>query len=380
MREEANIPDGVAPSEPIAVALLGSSGIVAQRFIQRLAVHPWFNLCAVFGSPQRAGQQLEESDWHLPEKRPSGLNLRVLSSENTSMISQLKKLNVQLIFSALPNAEAEAIEPTLRKHGFWIFSNSSPHRMDRDVPLVIPEVNPEHLNILDARGSTHEGGIVCSTNCTVMPLAITLKALTPNRKVERITVNTEQSLSGGGVNLMMRANRDGSVEPEIPGEADKMVEELERLFGSELNSQIISSDLDVSISCKRVMRDFGHLLHVDVELAEPATVSQVEEWMHNFSAAPQYYDLPSAPRRPIQVSEMALAEARHAGSDATTENDSLQILRAGMAVVVSNLQVVGTTISYSVYSENTIRGAAGGCMLLAELAVAQKRPPLAQYF
>jgi len=350
------------------VALLGSSGIVAQRFQQRLANHPWFELAAVFGSPNQVGKQLSEIPWGLPESRPEVPELRVFSCELSQLKSQLAKLNIQLVFSALPSDAAIEIEPFLRELGMQVFSNSSAHRMERDVPLIVADLNPEHLSILKAPLHDQKSGfIACSTNCTVMPIALPLKPLWDVLGFNSVEISTEQSLSGGGYELLKSTN--GFVS-EIPGEAEKISEECLRLLGSIESDEIKPADFNTEVECKRVMRDYGHIVKVKIDLQKDTEIDEIKELMSNHTSSPQILNLPSAPKRPIILSEaqIDLEKACWAGAESDDCNPATD-LKAGMAITVYDLKLIDSTLTFSAFSENTIRGAAGGCLLLAELAM-----------
>ena len=356
------------------VALLGSSGIVSQRFQQRLANHPWFELSAVFGTQKNAGKSLDELTWNLPEPRPELPNIEVISCSASDLNFELDKLNIQLVFSALPTTEAKEIEPILRQGGKHVFSNSAAHRMDNDVPLVIPEINPEHLGLLDGQKSTNQGGsITCSTNCTVMPITIPLKPIAKQFGITSLEVQSEQSLSGGGWLMMADAKKTGEVSSEIPGEAEKIAEEIVLLLGEFNGDNVTIAKFSTDISCHRVMRNFGHLVQVKVELSKTTTEEEISALLNNFTSIPQQLELPSAPSQPIVVINSTIQPSVHqwAGAESITNPDPAIDLRSGMAVVVSDLQVSDNHLSFNAFSENTIRGAAGGCLLLAELAFKQ---------
>ena len=356
------------------VALLGSSGIVSQRFQQRLANHPWFELGAVFGTKENAGESLNELTWNLPESRPKLPNLEVISCPTSDLNSQLEKLNIQLVFSALPSAAALEIETLLRQAGKHVFSNSAPYRMDSEVPLVIPEINPQHLLLLESQKSKYLGGtITCSPNCTVMPVVIPLKPIIDELGINSIQVQSEQSLSGGGLQMITDAKNSGNVGTEIFGEAEKIAEEAHVLLGELNGNEVIAAKFATEISCKRVMRKFGHLVKVEVELSKTTTVDEIESLLDKFSSLPQELDLPSAPLKPIMVVRSEIDPDIHqwAGAESLGNPDPANDLRSGMAIVVSDLQVTQNHLSFTGFSDNTIRGAAGGCLLLAELAFKQ---------
>lgn len=356
------------------VALLGSSGIVSQRFQQRLANHPWFELAVVFGSSKNAGKPVSELPWNLPEPAPKLPEIPVMSCPNSEMNIQLDKLNVQLVFSALPTAEASEIEPLLRAAGKNVFSNSSPHRMDADIPLVIPELNPDHLSLLSQQKSNHNGGsIACSTNCTVMPIAMPLRPIFDEFGIKSLTARTFQSLSGGGLKLMQAAKKSGIANTEIPGEAEKICEEALRLLGKKNANAIIPANFSTDISCNRVMRNFGHQVEVSLTIETPTTKQHIIDLLSNFHPLPQKLELPSAPSQPILLSDSPINPEQHcwAGAKTPQNRDPATDLHCGMAIVVADIKVQETELSFNAFSENTIRGAAGGCLLLAELAFKQ---------
>jgi aspartate-semialdehyde dehydrogenase len=276
----------------------------------------------------------------------------------------LDKLNVQLVFSALPTDLALELEPFLRDLGKQVFSNSAAHRMSPDVPLIIPELNPDHIMLLSGSKS---GFIACSTNCTVMPIALPLKPLWDVLGFNSVEISTEQSLSGGGYELLKSTN--GFVS-EIPGEAEKISEECLRLLGSIESDEIKPADFNTEVECKRVMRDYGHIVKVKIDLQKDTEIDEIKELMSNHTSSPQILNLPSAPKRPIILSEaqIDLEKACWAGAESDDCNPATD-LKAGMAITVYDLKLIDSTLTFSAFSENTIRGAAGGCLLLAELAM-----------
>ncbi len=340
------------------VAILGSSGIVAQRFQQRLANHPWFDLVAIYGSPRTAGKKLAELQWHLREPRPDLPSMEIRSMD--SLMDDVKDFEV--VFSALPSDVAITVEKPLAKAGLFVFSNSSAHRMDEDVPLIIADLNPHHLLPLVSAGNTEAGFLACSTNCTVVPAALALKPLWDFIGLNQVSIQTEQSLSGGGIELLSSARESGIVNEEIPGEAEKMHEECLSLLGRALPTGIRPANLPLTVDCKRVMREYGHIVHVEAELYQETGAVEVEEWMRSYRARPQALDLPSAPSKPLSFVDELLPE---------NLDDAASNLRAGMDVRIANLTVEGSCVKFSAWSENTIRGAAGGTVLLAELLLAE---------
>ncbi len=339
------------------VAILGASGLVAQRFQQRLVNHPWFELVAVYGSPRTTGTNLEELKWHLPEPRPD-----LPSMEIRSMDSLLdSEHDFEVVFSALPSEIALTIEKPLAKAGLFVFSNASTHRMDDEVPLIVADLNPHHLLPLCLENPA-EGFLACSTNCTVVPATLPLKPLWDFIGLDEVSIATEQSLSGGGIDLLTDYRGTNEHPTDIPGEAEKIHEECLSLLGRAQSNRVQPSKLSVHVSVRRVKREYGHIVNVKARLNTEKDEEEVLEWMQNYRSRPQALELPSAPSSPfIFVDELIPSSMGDPATD----------LKAGMAVRISEFRVEGDIVTFRAWSENTIRGAAGGTVLLAELALAE---------
>lgn len=347
----------------LGVGILSAGGLVSQRFQQRLAKHPWFELKAVVGSPETRGKKLTDLLWKLDEKRPELPDLNVLDMESSNLFEELCEYGVDFVFSALPSAVAERVEAELASQGMPVLSNASTYRGVDGIPLVVADLNPHHLKHWN---STLFGAAACSTNCTVIPLALPLKPIWDMVGIDSIKANSEQALSGGGWKLLSQGEPP---DPEIPGEAEKVVDELRHLFGRVKDFTISPTSLPIDMKCKRVNARDGHIVHAEVELGRSANKKEVIEWMTAWTDRPQHLNLPSAPESPLMIIEDSPNREVHlmAGGDATSEFD----LRSGMSVVVGNIEVEGRFLRFSALSHNTIRGAAGGCMLLAELLHAE---------
>lgn len=344
----------------LGCVILGSGGLVSQRFQQRLCHHPFFELRGVVGSPNSVGKNLLDLPWHLDEIRPSLPDITIIGMEKGREF--VMKNDIQIVFSALPSEIAAESEPLFVKSGCMVYSNASHHRMLNEVPLVIPEVNSNHLEILDSS----ELGIVCSTNCTVMPVALSIKPIYDLLDIKNISIQTEQSVSGGGLELLIATRLGNIPSPRIPGEAKKIEQELIRLLSNFEKNEEIRPEIDVNVSCKRVNRNFGHIVHIEIETDSDVKKEQIIEcWMNASSSICN--NLPSSPVPHIIVKEsIDLDKDRWAGS-ANKNFDPAEDLHAGMAIVTTIPEISGNTVKWSAFSENTIRGAAGGCVLLAEL-------------
>ena len=340
------------------VAILGASGLVAQRFQQRLVNHPWFELVTVYGSPRTAGTNLEELEWHLPEPRPELPSIEIRSMD--SLMDDVEDFEV--VFSALPSDVAITVEKPLADAGLFVFSNASTHRMDEDVPLIVADLNPHHLLTLCDDDST-TGFVACSTNCTIVPAALPLKPLWDFIGLDGVSIATEQSLSGGGIDLLTSYRETSEHSDDIPGEAEKMQEECLSLLGRvQEDGGVRPANFPVQVMVRRVNREYGHIVNVIADLHAEKSEKEIREWMENYRSRPQALDLPSAPTAPFIFVDDLIPESMP---------DPANDLKAGMEVRIGEFDVEGDMVTFRAWSENTIRGAAGGTVLLAELALAE---------
>ena len=370
-------------AERIPVALLGAGGIVAQRFIQRLSNHPWFELVAVAASHRSAGNDIDTLPWILDEPAPAMPPLTVAALDSEGIVDEFKRSEVRIIFSALPTDIASIYEPIFAEAGFAVLSNASAHRHAVGVPLVIADLNPHHLLLLRARNEDERGFIACSTNCTVVPVALPLKPLWDMLGFSRVRVRTEQALSGGGRHLLEAATEKGSVDPEILGEEEKVAAELLRILGRASAAGNQPANIEIEVDCRRVMEKHGHLVHVVVELNQLVSREELLEWWAGPTPRAQSLGLPSAPTPPLRFIDGIPNAARdrfagaesHENTEMKTGPDPASDLRAGMAVSIGAIEINGTTLKFSALADNTLRGAAGGCVLLAELLLAENLIP-----
>lgn len=342
----------------IPVAVLGSSGLVAQRLQQRLANHPWFELVAVAGSAGRVGQSLESIDWRLDDGAPVLPAITVGALDDEQAVAQLAQDGVKIAFSALPADVAEDVEPLWAASGIAVYSNASAFRRMAGVPLVVPEVNPQDLVFsADAKGR-----IACATNCTLLPLLLPLSAISANFGLTSWSMHSEQALSGGGYGLIDHVAKSGDCPSEIPGEAEKTEAEFRHILGWKGPADLI---------CKRVDRHDGHLVHVEAVLEQTASPQSIIEALNTWSSQHTPHHLPSAPARSLMTVD-DLNVALHLFADGegfpSTCNPAVD-LKAGMAIVVGNIETDGLHVRFQALSHNTLRGAAGGTVYLAELAV-----------
>ena len=340
------------------VAVLGATGAVGQRFIQLVYNHPWFEIEVLAASERSAGKKYKEAcNWILEFEMPH--EIAEMHVVNSDVESVEKAGNIDFVFSALPSAVAGPIEEEFARE-YPVFSKASAHRLEVDVPLLIPEVNPDHLSLIKVQKERRSwnGFISTDPNCSTIQLAITLKPLM-QFGLKKVIVSTMQALSGAGFPGVPSLSIIDNVVPYITGEEEKIEMETLKILGKFDGNKIQSANIQISASCNRVNVKDGHLECVFVELEKKPSVEEVKEAFRSFKGEPQRLNLPSAPEKPIVVRE---------------ENDRPQPRfdrdeGKGMSVVVGRIREDPVlTIKYLCLGHNTIRGAAGAGLLSAELA------------
>lgn len=368
------------PSEAqaqIPVAILGATGAVGQRFVAMLAGHPWFVVKHLFASERSAGKTYAQAtNWILETALPIEFAEHPVESLDLDELGDLG--GVAIAFSALSAAVAGEIETSLASAGLLVFSNAGNHRMDRDVPLVVPEVNADHLALASCQSHASNGAIITNPNCSTIGLVLSLAPLHHAFGIRRVSLVTSQALSGAGLVNGALLKLDDNVIPFIGGEEEKLATETGKILG-DLNLEtakdgmplfeIESASFPVSATCTRVPVTNGHLLSVSVELEEPASEEEVLDAWRNFKGIPQDRELPTAPAAPLHVLD------DKDGPQPAKHRD----LENGMAASVGRLRpdaFYGESgpkqrgWKYITLSHNTIRGAAGGSLLNAELWLA----------
>ncbi|MEP7358926.1 MAG: aspartate-semialdehyde dehydrogenase [Anaerolineales bacterium] len=342
----------------IKVAVLGATGAVGQRFVQLLEHHPWFEVAALTGSDRTVGQRYGDGcRWILPQPMPAGVrDLVVLPTE--------PGFEAALAFSALPAEIARDAEPALAAAGYGVCSNASAYRMAEDVPLIIPEVNPDHTALIDAqrRGRGWSGFLLTNPNCTSTGLTIAFKALQARFGLKRAVVVSLQAVSGAGYPGVPSLDILDNVVPYIGGEEDKVETEPRKMLGKFEHDAITPAELRLSAHTNRVAVSDGHTVCVSVEFDAPAAPEAVIQCLAEFAPPEIVRGLPSAPNPAIVVrtepDRPQPAKDRHTGG--------------GMTTVVGRVRVDPLFHSkFIVLSHNTIHGAAGGAILNGELLVAQ---------
>ena len=343
--------------------ILGASGLVGQRLQQRLANHPMFEIGAVAGSQATLGRPLSSIPWRLDEARPIIESQTVLDANSPNLAKQCQNLGITVAFSALPTSVATVVEKQLAEAGIMVFSNASTYRRVTGIPMIIPEINAQHY-----AESMH----YCATNCTLIPLAIPLNQISKITKINSVRMRSEQALSGAGWELLTDPQAlAGHVNPHIDGEADKTAAELLHVMGEASLTNHLPADFPIDISCQRIARRDGHQVFVDVQVEGEVLVTDI---IKAFEASNEFRTLPSGPVKAIHVVKEIHPEKHLWSNGIEFDNNPNPTtdLKAGMAVVVGGIAVRGNTISFTAFSHNTVRGAAGGVVYLAEFVLANK--------
>lgn len=340
----------------IGVAILGATGSVGQKFLELLADHPLFEVNELAASEKSAGKKYKDAaNWIMQKSLPdrfAGMNVKECNPD----------LKSKIVFSALDASVAGEIEEDFAKAGFIVISNARNHRYDPDVPLVIPEVNSHHLEMIKFQ-KYGKGAIITNPNCSTIGLVLALKPLHENFGLESVNVVTLQAISGAGYPGLPSMDIIDNSIPFIGGEEPKMEKEPLKILG-EMNAtgQVEYADIKISAQCNRVAVNDGHLECVQVNLKKKASTEEVINAWINFKAEPQKLNLPSAPKQPIY----------YFYEDKYPQPKIHRNLENGMAAAVGRLRECALfDYKFVVLSHNTIRGAAGGTILIAELLQAK---------
>jgi aspartate-semialdehyde dehydrogenase len=341
----------------IEVGILGGTGMVGQHFIRFLQGHPWFKLTWLGASDRSAGKKLREATaWRLDGEMPG--------SAAEIVVSDSKPGNApRLVFSAMDASVATEIEREFAQAGHVVVSNSRNHRMEPDVPLVVPEINPGHLALIHVqqRNRGWKGMIVTNPNCSTVVLTMSLAPLT-QFGIKRVIATTMQAVSGAGYPGVASMDILANVIPYIGSEEEKMQQETQKILGGIANGKAAPLDARVSAQCHRVAVTDGHTVATSVEFSSKPRPEDVRDAMDSFRGVPQERNLPSAPPRPvIYLPQQDRPQPRR---DAGREN--------GMSVFVGRVRECPVLdIKFVGCGHNTIRGAAGAAVLNAELMASE---------
>ncbi|AHC51668.1 aspartate-semialdehyde dehydrogenase [Sulfolobus acidocaldarius SUSAZ] len=341
--------------DKLKVSLLGSTGMVGQKMVKILASHPYLELVKVSASPNKVGKRYQDSvKWIETGDIPENIrNLPVVST------SYEDHKDVDVVLSALPNDIAEGAELELVKNGKIVISNASPYRMDSDVPLINPEVNWEHLELLKAQQQRKgwKGFLIKNPNCTAAILSMPIKPLLEIATKSKILITTLQSVSGAGYNGLSFMAMDGNVIPYIKGEEDKIAKELTKLNGKVINQKLELANLDVTATTIRVPIKVGHMGVINLITDQKVSIEEIKYALKNFKSLPQQKRLPTAPKTPLIIREEE--DRPQPMIDVIAEN--------GMAVSVGRVRYENNVLRLVILGDNLIRGAAGITVLTVEL-------------
>ncbi len=345
-------------SAKIPVGVLGATGAVGQKFIKLLEDHPWFEVTEVAASERNSGKVYAEAvSWK--QVTPIPKSVRPLEVRPCT-----PELKCRIVFSGLDASVAGQIEEDFARAGHVVLSNSKNHRLDEDVPLVIPEVNHEHLGLIPIQRQRRKttGYIVTNANCTTMFLAMALGPIHKTFGIEKVFMVSMQAVSGAGYPGVPSLDILGNVIPFVGGEEEKVEIETRKILGTFNGKSIDLADFPVSAQCNRVPVEDGHTESVSVKLARRTTAVGIADLLKNYSGLPQQLHLPSAPEEPFIVME-----------EQDRPQPRFDVNRSkGMATLVGRIRPCSIfDYKFTLMGHNTVRGAAGASILNAELLKAQ---------
>ena len=345
-------------SKKIPVGVLGATGAVGQRFVQLLSQHPWFEVIALAASQRSAGKRYKDAaNWVISGDPPEGVGDMVIQPLTPN-------LPVKLVFSAVPSSVAKEIEPQFARAGYAVCSNASTFRPVDDVPLLIPEVNASHLGMIAKQRANRgwSGLIVTSPNCTITGVVMALKPLHEVYKVRKVFMASMQAVSGAGYPGVASLDIMGNVIPYVAGEEEKFQQELSKMLGIVENGTCNFADIVLSAHANRVPVVDGHTVSVSVGFAEEPSVEDALTLMRDYRGDAVCRKLPSAPPTPLAV--MMQPDRPQPRRDRDAEG--------GMAVSVGRVRPCPLLdLRMTTVTHNTLRGAASGAVLNAELLVVE---------
>ena len=340
------------------VGVLGATGMVGQQFVNQLQDHPWFDLTWLGASERSAGKPYHEAaSWTQDNPIPESVASRTVHSSTPENGAP------QLVFSALDASVAGEIEQAFASAGHFVISNSKNHRMDADVPLLIPEVNADHAGLIAVQRKKRgwKGAIVTNPNCCTITMVMGLAPLRPFG-IKKVIASTMQAISGAGYPGLPSMDITANVIPYIGGEEEKMQRETQKLLGDFKGDRVEALDAVVSAHCNRVGVVDGHTITVSVELENKPSIAELEAAFASFRGVPQEKGLPTAPKQPVHL--MKQPNRPQPRKDALMED--------GMAVSVGRVRECPVLdYKFVVLGHNTIRGAAGAAVLNAELMLTE---------
>ncbi len=341
------------------VGILGATGAVGQKFIRLLQDHPWFEIAALGASERSSGRKYKEAaNWIEDVNLPADIaDMTVAKCEPGEFDG------VDFVFSGLDSSVAGEIEGAFARAGIPVISNAKNYRMDPTVPLLVPEVNPDHTGLIKTQNFTTDGSgwIVTNPNCVAVPLSLALKPIHDVFGIRNLIVTTMQAISGAGYPGVASLDILGNVVPFIPGEEPKIAPETQKLLGSLKDGAVEPQGYGVQATCTRVPALNGHMAAVTVELEKkPSSVAEVRKAVLDFKNPIADLNLPSAPKQVIKLHE----DERYPQPRLHADQEG------GMQLHMGRLRKAEVfDLSFVCMAHNTIRGAAGGAILNAELLV-----------
>ena len=349
------------PDRRTPVAVLGATGAVGQTFIRLLEDHPWFRLAEVAASERSAGRSYADAaKWLGNSAMPADVGELVVRACDPSEIES------RIVFSALDASVAGEVEEAFARAGRMVLSNAKNFRMESDVPLVIPEVNADHLELLEAqrRNRGWTGSIVTNANCASIMAVMPLAPLQAAFGLERIFIATMQAVSGAGYPGVPSLDILGNVVPYIKDEEPKIETEIQKMLGRRIDARIESASIKISAHANRVPVENGHTVCMSIGFERRAKAAEALEVLRAWRGDPQAHGLPSSPERPLVVSDLP---------DRPQPRRDVDVGK-GMTVTVGRVRDDSLfDIKLVAMGHNTIRGAAGASILNAELLVAAER-------
>jgi aspartate-semialdehyde dehydrogenase len=346
-------------SAKIKVAILGATGAVGQRFVQLLENHPWFEIAALAASERSAGKTYEEAvNWKLETSIPERVR-------KLPVVEAKSGVDAQVAFSGLDSSVAGLIEQEFAHAGYVVISNSKNHRMDEDVPLLLPEINADHLGLIEIQRTKRghkKGFIVTNSNCSAMALCLALAPIDQAFGIEKVIVTTLQAISGAGYPGVPSLDVLSNVIPYIGEEEEKMERETQKILGKFKNNKIQMHPMLLSATTTRVPVIDGHTECVSVKLQKKVSLAEMKSAFKHYSSVPQRLKLPSAPEHPVVLKE-----------EVDRPQPRLDVnINKGMSTIVGRVRPCPIfDYKFVILGHNTIRGAAGAAILNGELLKSQ---------
>ena len=340
----------------LRAGIVGATGAVGQKFVELLEGHPWFKVTTLVASDRSAGSKYGEAvNWiGATEISESAASMEILSLSDD--------LPCDFVFSGLHASVADDVEPKLARAGYPVISNAKSFRMHPSVPLLIPEINPDHTSLIRTQDWQSKGYIVTNPNCSTVGLTCALKPIHDKFGVKLVQVTTMQALSGAGYPGVSSLDALANVVPFIGGEEDKLVHEPNKLLATLGETELHPTSITISAQCNRVPVLEGHLECVSVKLESEASQDQVRDAFESFTSPIAEFDLPTEPKPFLHVFEDERFPQPRRHSD----------LGNGMTVSIGRIRPCEVLdYKFVVLSHNTVRGAAGGAILNAELLLKQ---------